>query len=151
MAVDVLTETVIRRPLGQVADYAANPDNAPKWYVNIKAVEWKTAPPVSVSSRIAFAAQFLGRRLAYTYEVVEFHPGERLVMGTTEGPFPMQTSYTWEATPEGFTRMTLRNRGTPAGFSRWVAPFMALLMRRANRKDLACLKALLEDGTEDKV
>ncbi len=150
MAVDVLTETVIRRPSGQVADYAANPDNAPKWYLNIKAVEWKTAPPVSVGSRIAFVAQFLGRRLAYTYEVVEFLPGERLVMGTTEGPFPMETSYTWEATPEGFTRMTLRNRGTPVGFSRWAAPFMALLMRRANQKDLACLKALLEDGPEDK-
>ncbi len=149
MAVDVLTETVIRRPSGQVADYAANPDNVPKWYVNIKAVEWQTAPPVSVGSRIAFVAQFLGRRLAYTYEVVELLPGARLVMGTTEGPFPMETSYTWEATPEGFTRMTLRNRGTPAGFSRWLAPFMALLMRRANQKDLACLKALLEDDLGD--
>ncbi len=75
-------------------------------------------------------ARFLGRRLAYTYEIVELVPGQRLVMRTSEGPFPMETSYTWEATPEDFTRMTLRNRGTPTGFFRVMAPFMAWAMRR---------------------
>jgi hypothetical protein len=40
--------------------------------------------------------------------------------------------------------VTLRNRGAPAGFSRLVAPFMAAVMRRENRKDLARLKSLLE-------
>ena len=145
MTVDVLTETVIRRSPGEVASYAGNPDHVCEWYVNIRTVEWKTAPPVAVGSRVAFVAHFLGRRLAYTYEVVELVPGKRFVMRTAEGPFPMETTYTWETTPEGFTRMTLRNRGTPTGFSRWMAPFMARAMRRANQKDLARLKALLED------
>ncbi len=148
MAVDVVTETTIDRPRLDVAAYAANPDNVPAWYVNIKSVEWQTPPPVSVGSRIAFVAEFLGRRLAYTYEVVELIPGERLVMRTAEGPFPMETTYTWEAVSEGRTRMTLRNRGTPSGFSALMAPFMASAMRRANRKDLARLKMILEaEGT----
>ena len=82
--------------------------------------------------------------MAYTYEIVEFIPGERMVMRTTDGPFPMETIYTWEPVANGRTRMILRNRGTPAGFSAWVAPFMAYAMRRANRKDLALLKRLLE-------
>ena len=145
-AVDVLSETVIRRPLSQVAAFGADPENAPAWYANIKTITWKTPPPVAVGSRIAFVAQFLGRRLAYTYEVVDLVPGERLVMRTAQGPFPMETTYTWEATAEGSTRMALRNRGAPAGFSRWLVPFMAPAMRRANRKDLARLKALLEAG-----
>ena len=126
---------------------AADPSNAPEWYVNVKAVEWKTPPPLAVGSQLAFVAHFLGRRMAYTYEVVDLVPGERLVMRTAEGPFPMETTYTWTATSDG-TRMMLRNRGEPAGFSKVVAPFMAAAMRRANRKDLACLKALLE-RTED--
>jgi uncharacterized protein YndB with AHSA1/START domain len=144
MNVDVSTEIVINRPRGKVAAYAENPDNAPEWYANIKAVEWKTSPPLRVGSRIAFVARFLGRRMTYTYEIVELVPGERLVMRTAEGPFPMETIYTWDQTASGATRMTLRNRGTPAGFSKLVAPFMALAVRRANEKDLAVLKRHLE-------
>jgi uncharacterized protein YndB with AHSA1/START domain len=144
MPVDVLTETVIDCPPDRVAAYAGDPSNAPEWYVNIKTVEWKTRPPLAVGSRMAFVAQFLGRRLAYTYEIVELVPQERLVMRTAEGPFPMETAYAWEPQGDGRTKMTLRNRGEPRGFSKVVGPLMAAAIRRANRKDLARLKALLE-------
>ncbi|HXL78027.1 MAG TPA: SRPBCC family protein [Candidatus Eisenbacteria bacterium] len=144
MAVDVLTEIVINRPRDVVAVYAADPTNAPEWYVNIDSVEWKTAPPVQVGSRMAFVARFLGRRLAYTYEIIDLVPGERLVMRTAQGPFPMETTYTWEDVGDSFTRMTLRNRGEPSGFSKVSAPLMAAAMRRANRKDLVALKRLME-------
>ncbi len=145
MPVDVLSETVIARPRQEVAAFAGDPSNAPRWYVNIKSVEWKTEPPVAVGSRMAFVAQFLGRRLAYTYEVVELVPGQKLVMRTAEGPFPMETTYAWTATDDSHTRMTLRNRGEPTGFSKVMAPFMAAMMRRANRKDLQRLKSILEE------
>jgi len=144
MPVDVLTETVINRPPAEVAAYAGDPSNAPRWYVNIKSVEWKTPPPMRIGSMLAFVAQFLGRRLAYTYEVVDLVPGRRLVMKTAQGAFPMETTYTWEPMGDAQTRMTLRNRGEPAGFSKIVAPFMAVAMRRANQKDLARLKSVLE-------
>jgi uncharacterized protein YndB with AHSA1/START domain len=146
MTVDVLTETVIARPRAEVAAFAADPDNVPAWYANIRSVEWKSERPLRVGSRIAFVAQFLGRRLAYTYEITDFVPGERLVMRTAEGPFPMETSYAWTSEDAGATRMTLRNRGEPSGFSRLVAPFMAGAIRLANRKDLARLKRLLEQS-----
>ena len=93
-------------------------------------------------------AEFLGRRLAYTYEFVDLDLPNRLVMRTSEGPFPMETTYTWTATGNGGTRMTLQNRGEPRGFSRLVAPFMANAMRQANRKDLKLLKSLLEVTAE---
>jgi uncharacterized protein YndB with AHSA1/START domain len=97
-----------------------------------------------VASRVTFVARFLGRTLAYTYEIRELVPGERLVMSTAEGPFPMETTYTWEDAAEGATRMTLRNRGEPAGFKAVAAPLMSRAMRRANEKDLKRLKQLLE-------
>ena len=144
MAVDVVTELIINRPVTSVASYAADPSNAPEWYVNIKSVEWDTPRPVRVGSRVAFVANFLGRRLAYTYEVVELVENERLVMRTAQGPFPMETTYTWSSVDDASTLMTLRNRGEPAGFSKMAAPFMAVAMRRANRNDLARLKSIVE-------
>lgn len=144
MAVDVETSTVIDRPRETVAGYAADPDHATTWYENIESVEWETPPPLGVGTRVAFVAHFLGRRLAYTYEVLEHVPGERLVMSTSQGPFPMTTTYRWEDSAGGGTRMTLRNAGEPSGFARVGAPMMARAMRRANRKDLERLKQVLE-------
>lgn len=143
MPVDVVTEVEIARPRAEVSAYAVNPDHATTWYANIKTVEWKTSRPVGVGSRIAFVAQFLGRRLSYTYEVRELVEGERFVMSTAEGPFPMETTYTWADSPSG-TIMRMRNRGEPAGFSSLAAPVLAGGMRRANRKDLRRLKEILE-------
>ncbi len=144
MLVDVLTDIEIDRPRDVVATYTANPDHAPAWYANINSVEWVTPPPLVLGSQVAFVAHFLGRRLAYTYEVVDHLPGEKLVMRTASGPFPMETTYVWASISSHRTRMGLRNRGDPTGFSALVAPFMASAMRRANRKDLALLKQVLE-------
>jgi uncharacterized membrane protein len=144
MAVDVLTEIEIARPRAEVAAYAADVDNAPEWYENIESVEWKAEPPLVVGSRVAFVARFLGRRLAYTYEIRQLVPGERLVMSTAEGPFPMETTYTWADAGPGTTRMTLRNRGEPSGFKKVAGALMERAMRRANEQDLRRLKDLLE-------
>jgi hypothetical protein len=144
VAVDVETSIDIQCPRDLVAAYVSDPDNATEWYVNIKSVDWKTPRPAGVGSRVAFVAQFLGRRIAYTYEVRDIVVGERFVMSTAEGPFPMQTTYTWHDTPAGGTTMTLRNEGEPSGFGKVAAPVMAAAMRRANQKDLARLKRILE-------
>ena len=144
MAVDVLTEITIERPRDEVAAFAADPSNATTWYKNIKAVEWETTPPAVVGSRLRFRAHFLGRTLEYTYEVREIEPGARFVMATAQGPFPMETTYTWEDAGPGATKMSLRNRGEPSGFAAVTAPVMARAMRRANQADLQRLKALLE-------
>ena len=148
MDVDVLTEIEIARPRAEVAVYTMDPDNATTWYRNIKRVEWKSPKPLQVGSRIAFVARFLGRTIAYTYEVKEMVPNERFVMATAEGPFAMETTYAWSDTASGGTRMTLRNRGMPSGFSKVVAPVITSAMRRANSKDLARLKNVLNRGRD---
>lgn len=147
MAVDVITEIEIDRPRAEVASFAGDPDHTTDWYRNINRVAWESPKPLTAGTLLRFEASFLGRKLAYTYEVKELVEGERLVMSTSEGPFPMETSYEWHDTDHGGTRMTLRNRGEPAGFSKIGAPAMARAMRRANRQDLRKLKAILEAQT----
>jgi len=143
VTVDITTEIVIDRLVDAVARVAADPTNAPKWYENIESVSWKTEPPPQIGSLVTFVAKFLGRRLEYTYEIVELDD-HHLVMRTAEGPFPMETTYTFTPVSPTSTRMTLRNRGEPSGFSKVAAPLMVTAMRRANRKDLVKLKALVE-------
>ncbi|MCE5289364.1 MAG: SRPBCC family protein [Nocardiaceae bacterium] len=144
MTVNVLTEIVIDRPVSVVAAYASDPDSATQWYVNIVDVRWKTPKPAVEGSLIEFTARFLGRRLVYTYEVAEVIPAARFVMRTADGPFPMETTYTFEAAGAENTRMTLRNQGEPSGFGRIIGPLMEKAMRRANTNDLQKLKSILE-------
>jgi hypothetical protein len=149
VAVDVLVEARIERPRAEVAAFAGDPTNAPQWYVNIKSVRWRTPPPVTVGSRIDFVARFLGRRIAYTYEVAELSPGACLVMRTERGPFPMETTYTWEPVADGTTLMRLRNRGGPKGLVAVAGPLLQPAMRRAMTKDLQRLKVILEHARSE--
>jgi hypothetical protein len=144
MAIDVETAITIVRPRQEVAAYACEPENATTWYANIESAEWRTPRPLQVGSRFAFVARFLGRRLAYVYEVKQLVPGERFVMATSEGPFAMETTYSWEDAADGATLMRLRNRGEPSGFAGFLAPIMARAVRHANRNDLRRLKRILE-------
>ena len=142
MPIDVTTEVVIDRPVAEVAAYAADPTNVPAWYDRISSVAWQTPPPVAVGTRVAFVASFLGKRLSYTYEVVELDLPHRLVMRTDDGPFPMETTYEWAAEGDR-TRMRLRNRGEPPGVLGKVDAVVAAQVRRSTTKDLAKLAALL--------
>lgn len=146
MSVDITVTTVIERPIGEVAAYVGDPSNAPEWYRRISAADWQTDPPVALGSRVTFRARFMGKDLVYTYEVVELSQGEQLTMSTAEGPFPMNTVYTWRPVGDRVTHMTLRNHGEPSGFGRVMAPVMSIAMKRAMTQDLAQLKQLLEAG-----
>jgi uncharacterized membrane protein len=145
VGVDVRNDIVIDRPCDEVSGFAADPTNAPTWYANVDAVEWLTTPPVEVGSRMSFVAHVLGSKLAYTYEVTELVPGEKLVMRTSEGAFPMETTYTWQPLEGDRTRMTMRNAGEPSEFGRMASPLMTAALRRASGKDLANLKKVLEE------
>ena len=142
--VDISSEIIIDRPLAEVATYVSNPDHVSEWYVNISSVEWLTPRPAMLGSRMTFVAHFLGRRLEYTYEVVALIPHEKMVMRTAQGPFPMQTTYIWEAISANQTRMVLNNSGRPSGFASLTAPLLGRMIRQANEKDLLLLKQVLE-------
>ena len=151
MTVDVRTQIEIARPRGEVAAFATDPDNATEWYENIKAVTWRSPRPLAVGTRLEFAAQFLGRRLAYTYEVAELVPGDQLVMRTAQGPFPMETIYSWEDAGDGLTRMTLRNRGEPAGFAKLCTPMRIARISRTSRRSWKGLFRASDDGAQNGV
>ena len=103
--VDVITEILIQKPIDVVAGFASDPDNATKWYQNIRSAAWKTPSPLRTGSEIAFTASFPGKQLEYTYRITEYLPAKKLVMETAQGPFPMKTTYAWTEISSQVTRM----------------------------------------------
>jgi uncharacterized membrane protein len=142
--VDVTTEIIIHLPKEKVAEFASDPDNAPKWYVNIESVEWLTEKPLKAGSQLVFRAKFMGRHLQYIYEAVEYIPGQKLVMHTVNTAYVMETTYGWQAVDENTTCMTLCNRGIPPGLSKILTPIVAIAIKQTNHRDLKRLKLLLE-------
>lgn len=148
--VDVTVTRVMDAPRAEVADLAGDPSNAPRWYSNIRSVRWHGEPGVRLGAQVDFVARFLGRDLAYTYEITDLAPAERLVMRTTSGPFPMETTYLWWDEPDGprgsRTGKSLRNAGAPRGFASLGSGAVAVAMRRAMTRDLQRLSLLLQQG-----
>lgn len=141
--VDVEVHTTIDRPRPDVAAYCCDPSHITAWNATIEAVHWDSACPVDVGSHLRFTSGFLGRRLEYSYEVVELIPAERLMLRSDREPFVMETTYAWQD-DDGGTWMTVRSRGAPTAFAGLAGPLLATAVRRATAKDLAQLKSILE-------
>ncbi len=144
MAVDVSAELVIDRPPGEVARFAIDPAHDAAWIGGVVAAEPLDPPPLAVGSRFRRTAKFLGRRFDYVTEVVALSEPSELAM-TATSPFPMTISYQFEENGGG-TLARIRVQGEGSGFFRLAQPLLAGQVRRNVAKDLARLKALLEDG-----
>ncbi|WP_130014501.1 SRPBCC family protein [Serinicoccus sediminis] len=147
---DVTVATIFDAPRALVAAVSGDPDQAMRWYANIRSVRWRGPAEVVEGARIDFVARFLGRQLAYTYVIVDLVPQERMVMRTEDGPFPMETTYTWwDEEPGGTGRprtgMSVRNAGRPSAMTTLASGAVTLGMKRAMRRDLERLRLVLRE------
>jgi uncharacterized membrane protein len=143
MSTDVEVETIVERPRPEVARYAMDWRNDREWIGALSDVRLVTGEPFGVGSHVARVASFLGKRIEYVNEVVEFDPGARLVMQSVKAPFPMTVVYEFEDAGEG-TRMRIRTQGDASGFYRVAGPMLARAVRRGIERDLRRLKQVLE-------
>ena len=140
---DVTAEIKIGRERGEVATYATDISNDPLWIGGVVEATVLTDGPVRQGTRAARVAKFLGRRIEYVNEVIEYDPGVRLVMKSVTGPFPMTVSYEFEEA-EGGTLARIHVRGEAEGFFKLAAPVLGRFVRKSIMRDLETLKALLE-------
>ena len=143
MSTDVQVETVVERPRSEVAGYAMDWRNDPLWIGGISDASLVTGGPFGVGSQVARVATFLGKRIEYVNEVVEYEPDARLVMQSVKGPFPMTVAYEFEDA-EGGARVRIHTRGDASGFYRLAGPVLTRAAKRAIAGDLRRLKGLLE-------
>ena len=142
MSIDISAEIIIDRPKDDVASFVTNPGNDPAWIGGIVESEMLTDPPLGQGTKVRRVAKFLGRRMEYVPEVVEYVPSSRLVM-RTDKPFDMMIAYEFEEMGGG-TRVRLQVQGEGSGFFRLADPLMGPAVRRNVSNDLKALKRLLE-------
>ena len=142
--VDVRTEIIINLPKEKVAEYVSDPGNTPNWCSHITSVEWNGHAPLRAGVKIVFNERIMRRHQQYVCEVVEIIPGQKVVVKTRNKKMRMETTVAWQAINENTTCMTVWSRGIPRALSRMISPFMALVIRNTNRKNLKQLKRMLE-------
>ena len=147
MPIDVKTELLIQRSRADVTSYAMNPDNDPVWISGIVEAKMLTDPPIGRGTQVARIAKFLGKRIEYVLEVVEFEPTSLMHMKSIKGPFPMEVSYQFEEADEA-TLARIHVKGEASGFFRIASPLMARSVKKSVTNDLKALKQLLESGKD---
>jgi hypothetical protein len=142
--VAVTTDIVINLPREKVAEFATNPDTVYLWYAPIRSVEWQSPPPLQVGSKLAVTIEWFGLLLQNSFQVVEYIPGQKLIVRSVNEIFQLEITLGWHAIDGRTTRMTIRSRGLPVGFSKVLTPLIAWVVKRINHRDLKFLKRLLE-------
>ena len=147
MAIDVKVETLIQRSREDVTSYAMNPDHDPVWISGIVEAKMLTDPPLGQGTQVARVAKFLGKRIEYVLEVVDYDPNSLMRMKSIKGPFPMEVTYQFDQADQG-TLAHIRVQGEASGFFRIASPMMARSVKKSLNNDLKALKQLLESGSD---
>ena len=148
MPVDVTVETLIQRAKDEVTSYAMNPDNDAEWISGIVTAKMLTEPPLSIGTQVSRVAKFLGKRIEYVLEVVEYDPGSLMQMKSIKGPFPMEVSYQFQETGDG-TLARIHVKGEANGFFKIASPIMARSVKKSVSNDLKALKQIMESGRHE--
>jgi uncharacterized membrane protein len=145
---DVQVETIIRRPPEEVAGYAMNPENDRSWIGALTEVNVLTEGPIGEGTRVERVAQFLGKRIEYVNEIVEYAPPARLRMKSVKAPFPMTVDYEFAETNDG-TLVRISTGSNASGFYKLAGPLLDRAVRKGVARDLKRLKAILEQPERD--
>src|SRR5437870_9835769 len=107
--------TTIKRPVEDVFAILSNPENSPQWSSSSLESTKTSAGPIGVGTTTRSVGKLLGRRIESESEVTEFEPNRKFAAQSKSGPFPFQTSVTFERI-EGGTRVNATIEGEPGGF-----------------------------------
>jgi len=144
--VDVTVSRTIARPPDVVAAFMSDPANDTRWIAGLREARvldaGEEAAPIAVGTQVLRTASFLGRRMEYLYEVDAFDE-HQLAMRAVKAPFPMQTTYRWEADGES-TVATIDNSGDVRGAFALMRRLLVRSLRRNVGRDLERLRGILE-------
>ena len=134
---------VINRPVEEVFEFIANPENLSLWAGAVKESKLISEGPVGVGSTSTNVIELLGRRIESVNEVTEYELNSKIATKSTSGPMPVESKQTLKAV-EGGTEVTNSAKLEGAGVFKLAEPIFARMVNRQVDMDFANLKDLLE-------
>lgn len=137
----------ITRPVEEVFEFITTFTNNVLWQNGVLEAKITSSGPLGVGSTYAQSSKFLGQRLQFSFEVLEFEPNRMIHFKTTSGTFPVDIVRSVEAIPGG-TRVTAIIQGEASGIFKLAAPILDRMTQRQINADYGNLKELLDARNE---
>jgi len=134
----------INCPIAEVITFVDDNSNDPLWQTSVLESEKKTDGPAAVGTIYHVKEKFLGRVIEQDWEVTARNDdGSAWAAKSKAGPFPMETTMSFEAAGEG-TRV-IRTLSIDVGrFFKAASPVVGHIAKRELDMDFANLKELIE-------
>lgn len=141
--ISINLNTLILRPVWEVFDFIANPENNSQWqYGSLGSVKL-SAGDMQVGTVFSSFGHFMGQRIQSDFEVTEFETNESYGFETISGPIQLQASYSFEALDRS-TNVIVSSLINPGGFFKMVDPIVARVAKKQFKENLTTLKEVLE-------
>lgn len=141
--ISINLNVLILRPIWDVFDFIANPENNPQWqYGSLISVKTSTKD-MQVGTVFSSFGHFMGRRIQSNFEVTEFETNKSYGFETISGPIQLQTYYSFD-TIGNSTNVMVSSMINPGGFFKLVDPIVTRVAKKQFKDNLTTLKEILE-------
>lgn len=135
---------VIARPLAEVFEYMANPENAPAWNSNLVDYAVESGKPDEVGAVISFAVKVAGVRLEASEEIVDYEANKRIGFKSKDSKIGYQRELDFDADGAS-TRVEFRQESEGGtGLFKFADPIVERLYAHDVRGNLEKVKTILE-------
>ena len=132
------------RPPEEVFSFVADPRNDERWTPAVEETRKTSDGSLGAGTTFESVFRLLGRRFEATFEIAEYEPNRKVVLGSaTSRPLQLTGTRSVEVVPGG-TQFTIRVEVRSGGFFGVAEPVFARLAERPLKVALANLKNLLE-------
>jgi hypothetical protein len=141
--INLISSTLIERPVQQVFDFVSTPENDFQWQYGTLATARLSKGNSLMGTFFRSIGHLMGRRNLGTFEVTEFEPNEKYSFKSLSGPLHSSTSYILENV-SGRTRINRFIQASASDFFHITEKLIWKTMKTQLEEDVARLKTLLE-------
>ena len=141
--VRIVADVIVELPRETVFDAASDPETHLQWETSTIKVIKVTVGPMGIGTKHQGSVRFLGQRINWESEVIEYQPNSRVEYGITAGSMQFKEKWNFEDVEQN-TKVTFIFEGDLCGFLRLISPIAVWAWRRQAHKDLARMKTVLE-------